>query len=143
LLGEEFLGYELVEPLGRGGLARVYLAREVKLGGRLVVVKISRHGSQEAATLGKLSHPSVVPIYSVKHDVAGEWTVICMPLVGVATGIDLLDAAFAAGAKRDGALVERVAVETRPLAGQGSGVRGQGSGVRASEVGGRRSEVGI
>src|SRR3954462_5950452 len=26
--GEEFLGYELVEPLGRGGLARVYLARE-------------------------------------------------------------------------------------------------------------------
>jgi tetratricopeptide (TPR) repeat protein len=80
------------------------------------VVKISRHGSQEAAALGKVSHPSVAPIYSVKHDAAGEWTLICMPLLGVATGIDLLDAAFAAGAERNGALVERVAVKTRPLA---------------------------
>src|SRR5262245_507333 len=115
LLGEEFLGYELVEPLGRGGLARVYLARETKVGGRWVVVKISRHGSQEAAALGKVSHPSVAPIHSVKHDTAGEWTLICMPLLGVATGIDLLDAAFAEGAERNGGLVERVAVETRPL----------------------------
>src|SRR5262245_45023677 len=114
-LGEEFLGYELVEPLGRGGLARVYLARETKVGGRWVVVKISRYGSQEAAALGKVSHPSVAPIYSLKHDTAGEWTVICMPLLGLATGVDLLDAAFAAGAERNGALVERVAVQTRPL----------------------------
>jgi serine/threonine protein kinase len=113
--GEEFLGYELVEPLGRGGLARVFLARELELGGRLVVVKISPHGSREANTLGKLSHPSIVPIHSVQHDEGGEWTVICMPLVGVATGIDLLDWAFAAGAERKGALVARVAAETKPL----------------------------
>src|SRR5207244_7838820 len=93
----------------------VFLARETKLGGRFVVAKISRHGSQEAATLGKLSHKSVVPIYSVRHHAAGEWTLICMPLLGVATGIDLLDAAFAAGAEKSGELVERVAVETRPL----------------------------
>src|SRR5436190_14269723 len=113
--GEEFLGYELVEPLGRGGLARVFLARELELGGRLVVVKISPHGSREANTLGKLSHPSIVPIHSVQHDEGGEWTVICMPLIGVATGIDLLDCAYAAGAERKGALVARVAAETKPL----------------------------
>src|SRR4051794_39954998 len=104
-LGQEFLGYELVEPLGRGGLARVYLARETKVGGRWVVVKISRQGSQEAAALGKLSHPSVAPIHSVQHDAAGGWTLICMPLLGVATGVDLLDAAFEAGAKKSGVLV--------------------------------------
>src|SRR6478736_4811561 len=30
--GDEFLGYEIVEPLGRGGLARVFLARERAVG---------------------------------------------------------------------------------------------------------------
>jgi serine/threonine protein kinase len=141
VLGAEFLGYELVEPLGRGGLARVYLARETKVGGRWVVVKLSRHGSHEAAALGKVTHPSVAPIHSVKHDAAGEWTLICMPLLGVATGIDLLDAAFAAGAERNGALVERVAVETKPLTPlEGSGFRAQGSAETRSEVGGQRSE---
>src|SRR5262245_4903023 len=134
LLGEEFLGYELVEPLGRGGLARVYLARETKVGGRWVVVKISRHGSQEAAALGKVSHPSVAPIYSVKHDEAGEWTLICMPLLGVATGIDLLDAAFAAGAERNGALVERVAVKTRPLTAIQEIVERHPEGTRETEL---------
>jgi serine/threonine protein kinase len=141
VLGAEFLGYELVEPLGRGGLARVYLARETKVGGRWVVVKLSRHGSHEAAALGKVAHPSVAPIHSVKHDAAGEWTLICMPLLGVATGIDLLDAAFAAGAERNGALVERVAVETKPLTPlEGSGFRVQGLAETRSEVGGQRSE---
>ncbi len=141
-LGEEFLGYELIEPLGRGGLARVYLARETKVGGRWVVVKLSRHGSQEAAALGKVSHPSVAPIYSVKHDAAGEWTLICMPLLGVATGVDLLDAAFAAGAVRSGALVERVAVETKPLTPlEGSGFGVQGSAIEF-QVSGSKFQVG-
>src|SRR5262245_5029297 len=133
LLGEEFLGYELVEPLGRGGLARVYLARETKVGGRWVVVKISRHASQEAAALGKVSHPSVAAIYSVKHDTAGEWTLICMPLLGVATGIDLLDSAFAAGAERNGPLVGRVAVETRPLTAVQESRDRQSEGTRETE----------
>jgi len=114
--GDEFLGYEIVEPLGRGGLARVFLARELAVGGRNVVVKISRFATREAHTLGKLSHPSIVPIYSVQHDAEAGWTLICMPLVGVATAVDLLDAAQAAGVtKRDGRLVARVAREARPL----------------------------
>jgi eukaryotic-like serine/threonine-protein kinase len=113
--GEEFLGFELVEPLGRGGLARVYLARECDVGRRFVVVKISRHGSGEANALGKVSHSGVMPIHSVKQAEGGEWTLICMPLVGVATGVDLLDAAFAPGAQRNGQLVRRVAEQTKPL----------------------------
>ena len=114
--GDEFLGYEIVEPLGRGGLARVFLAHEPAVGGRSVVIKISRLPSHEAHTLGKLSHPSIVPIHSVQHDAQAGWTVICMPLVGVATAVDLLDAAFAGSAERDGRLVARIARETRPLA---------------------------
>jgi serine/threonine protein kinase len=114
--GELFLGYEILEPLGRGGLARVFLAREKAVGNRHVVIKVSPLGDHEAQTLGKLAHSAIVPIHSVKHDEEGDWTVICMPLLGAATGIDLLDAAFhqpAAG--RDAGLVARVARETRPL----------------------------
>jgi serine/threonine protein kinase len=114
--GDEFLGYTLVEPLGVGGLARVFLAREKAVGNRFVVVKISPFGNREAHTLGKLSHPSIVPIHSVGHDEDENWTVICMPFLGVATGVDLLDRAFPqTGGKRNGQLIERVAWETIPL----------------------------
>ncbi len=113
--GETFLGYEIAEPLGRGSLARVYLAREPALGKRLVVVKVSQFGAGEAQTLGRLSHENIVPIHSVQHDAASGWTAICMPLVGTATGVDLLDAAAAARAGDDGRFVARVAAGARPI----------------------------
>jgi tetratricopeptide (TPR) repeat protein len=112
-VGDEFFGYEIVEPLGRGGWARVFLARETAVGRRFVVIKVSRLGSCEAEALGRVSHPSIVPIHSVIHD--DGWTVICMPLLGVATAIDLLDAASSADAKRDGSVIGVVARETRPV----------------------------
>src|SRR5205823_5743243 len=92
--GQRFMGYELLEPIGCGSLARVFLARETALGKRHVVIKVSQFGTAEAETLGKLSHPNIVPVHSVQYDDVTGWTVICMPLLGLATGIDLLDAAF-------------------------------------------------
>ena len=63
----------------------------------------------EARILARLEHPGIVPIHSVTHDREGDWTVICMPLLGAATGIDLLDAAFnKPGNSRSAALVARV-----------------------------------
>ena len=93
-VGQEYQGFEIVEPLGRGAVARVYLARETAMGRRPVVIKVSRHGGHEAHLLGKLEHSNVVAAHSVKHDEASGMTVICMPLLGTATGLDLLDAAF-------------------------------------------------
>jgi len=115
--GERFLGYDIVELLGSGALARVYLAREPALGRRVVVIKVSRFGAAEAETLGKLSHPNIVPIHSVQHDSVTGWTAICMPLVGTATAVDLLDAAFANGPPRDGSVIARVGANTRTIAG--------------------------
>jgi len=112
-VGEEFFGYEIVEPLGRGGWARVFLARETAVGRRFVVIKVSRFGSCEAEALGKVSHPSIVPIHSVQDD--GGWTVICMPLLGVATAIDLLEGAKKADAKRDGYVIGLVSSEERTV----------------------------
>jgi serine/threonine protein kinase len=115
-VGESFAGYDLVDSLGRGSLARVYLARERALGERLVVVKISQDGAREAQMLGKVSHPAIVPVFSVQHDAASGWTAICMPLLGTATATDLLDAAFAGGKPPvDASVVPRVAGQFRPV----------------------------
>ncbi|MCI0359595.1 MAG: serine/threonine-protein kinase [Planctomycetaceae bacterium] len=96
-VGQEYQGFEIVEPLGRGAVARVYLARETAMGRRPVVIKVSQHGGHEAHLLGKLEHPNVVAAHSVKHDEPSGMTVICMPLLGTATGLDLMDAAHRKG----------------------------------------------
>ncbi|MDX1944917.1 MAG: protein kinase [Pirellulaceae bacterium] len=96
-VGQAYHGFEIVEPLGRGALARVYLAREPALGGRPVVVKVAPHGAHEAQLLGKLAHDNIVPIHSVRHDERTGMTVICLPFLGTATILDLLDRVFAEG----------------------------------------------
>ena len=46
--GEAWLDFQLLEELGRGAYSRVYLAREMSLGDRLVVVKATSLGPREA-----------------------------------------------------------------------------------------------
>jgi tetratricopeptide (TPR) repeat protein len=112
--GQTFLGYEIVEQIGRGGVALVFLAREQAIGRRYVVIKVSPFGTREPHRLGRLSHPSIMPILSVHRDHAG-WMVICMPLVGLATGFDLIDGAFHCGHEPiDGRIVAQVAREAGP-----------------------------
>lgn len=89
--GQAFLGFTLLQELGRGTFARVFLATEPALGHRRVALKIAIHGDAEAQTLGRLSHPNVVPIHSVQTDAATGLTAICMPYLGSATLRDLLD----------------------------------------------------
>ena len=77
--GEQFLEFELVHQLGQGAFARVYLARQPELGGRYVVLKVTRGRTHEPATLGRLTHPNIVPVFSVHFDQATGLTAICMP----------------------------------------------------------------
>ena len=93
----EFLGYEILHELGVGAIARVYLAAETALGGRLVAIKVSHQGGYEAETLGKLTHPNVVPVFSVKHEEESDMTAVCMPYYGSATLADLLEIGFEQG----------------------------------------------
>ncbi|MDA1050455.1 MAG: serine/threonine-protein kinase [Planctomycetota bacterium] len=96
-LFSEFLGYQIMHELGVGAIARVYLAAETALGGRLVALKVSRQGGEEAETLGKLTHPNVVPVFSVKHEEESGMTAVCMPYHGSATLTDLLEIGFEEG----------------------------------------------
>jgi serine/threonine protein kinase/Tfp pilus assembly protein PilF len=95
--GELFLGLKLRRLLGRGAFARVFLATEEALGGKRVVVKVAPDGGNEARTLGRLDHPNVVPVHSVREDHQTGLTAVVMPYLGNATLHNVLDRVLARG----------------------------------------------
>jgi serine/threonine protein kinase len=99
--------YEIVSPIGAGGMGEVYRAHDTKLG-RDVAVKIlpdvfandpERRGrfEREARTLAALNHPNIAQIYGFEQ--AGDTLALAMELVEGET----LDARLKASAPRDGA----------------------------------------
>jgi serine/threonine protein kinase/tetratricopeptide (TPR) repeat protein len=86
--GEVFSGFRLMEELGHGTFARVYLARQEALAGREVAVKLSLKATREPERLARLQHTNVVPVYSVHTQSAVQ--VICMPFLGRRTLADAL-----------------------------------------------------
>jgi len=89
--GDEVAGFLLKEELGRGAFGRVFLAHELKLRERTVVVKVARQGLREAQLLAQVSHPGIVPIYSAETDPEWGLTTICMPFNSRATLLDVLE----------------------------------------------------
>src|SRR3954449_2569 len=74
--GDRLGPYEIVAPLGAGGMGEVYRARDSKLG-RDVAVKVLPEGlaadadymarfDREAQTLASLNHPNIAAIYGVE-----------------------------------------------------------------------------
>jgi eukaryotic-like serine/threonine-protein kinase len=82
-VAEYFPEFELIEELGRGAFARVFLARQKELANRPVALKISRGLSVEPDRLAQLQHANIVPIYSVHQ--AGDLQAVCMPYLGRST----------------------------------------------------------
>jgi serine/threonine protein kinase len=94
--GQTWLGYHLLEELGRGAFSRVYLALEPALGNRPVVVKATSLGPHEACTLGMLRHPHIVPVHTVRWDDHLKKAAVCMAFVSRVTLFDAMDAIFSA-----------------------------------------------
>lgn len=90
-VGEHWLDWQLTEEIGRGAFSRVFLAEEPALGHRKVVVKCSTSGPDEAFVLGKLDHPQVMPIHSIRHDESRGLVGICMPYGGRVTLAHIID----------------------------------------------------
>ena len=82
-VGTEFVGFHLVEELGRGAFGRVYLARQGDLAGRLVALKVASGLAAESNALAQLQHTNIVPIYS--YHAAGPFQAVCMPYLGGTT----------------------------------------------------------
>ncbi len=78
-------GFRLVEELGRGAFARVFLAEEQHLADRPVALKVTRTGSREPQTLARLQHTHIVPVYSYRTDPATGLHLLCMPYLGRVT----------------------------------------------------------
>ena len=72
-IGDVIRDYQVIEHIGRGGMADVWSARDGKLS-RMVAIKTIAHGlssdsdpvdmfKQEAKTIANLEHPHILPIY--------------------------------------------------------------------------------
>jgi serine/threonine protein kinase len=83
-------GFHLVEELGRGSFARVFLAQERQLADRPVALKVARTGSREPQTLARLQHTHIVPVHSYRTDPATGLHLLCMPYFGRVTLARLL-----------------------------------------------------
>lgn len=81
--------YEVAKPLGEGGMAQVYLARDLRLG-RDVAVKVldgqlaeretfRERFLREARVAAALDHPNIVPIFD--YGESGGHTYLVMPFV--------------------------------------------------------------
>jgi serine/threonine protein kinase/lipoprotein NlpI len=80
--GESIAGFSLVEELGRGAFARVFLAREHELADRPVALKVTRRGSHEPQTLARLQHTHIVPVHSHQIETDTGLHLLCMPYFG-------------------------------------------------------------
>jgi serine/threonine protein kinase/tetratricopeptide (TPR) repeat protein len=87
-VGEEFLGFRLVQELGKGSFGKVFLAEQGDLAHRRVALKVTAQSVRESQTLAQLQHTNIVPIYSVHR--AGSLQAICMPYFGATTLADVL-----------------------------------------------------
>ena len=81
--GDKFIHFEIVEEIGHGSFARVYLAKQESLAQRLVVLKVSTGKSDEPQKLARLQHANIVPVYSIHALATAE--AICMPYLGRVT----------------------------------------------------------
>ncbi len=78
--------YEILEPLGAGGMGEVYKARDTRLD-RLVAIKIVSallsaspelrlRFDREAKTISQLNHPNICALYDIGHDAAIDYLVL-------------------------------------------------------------------
>jgi len=89
--------YDILGELGRGGMATVFLAHEISLD-RKVAIKVMSpamvHGmgmverfKREARTAANLSHPNIIPIYSVREV---DGLLFCVIKLVQGTALDLI-----------------------------------------------------
>ncbi len=77
--GEKFEEFQLLSLLGKGGTSRVFLAKDLSLGGKHVALKVTLDRGQEPKIQGPLEHPHIVPVNAVTYQAEGRLCGLSMP----------------------------------------------------------------
>jgi len=99
LTGKQLGQYQIIEPLGEGGMAAVYKAYQLGKLNRYVALKVlppllakspefAKRFEQEANILAELQHPHIVPVFDFGED--GGYYYLVMPFIEGCTLADLL-----------------------------------------------------
>jgi serine/threonine protein kinase/Flp pilus assembly protein TadD len=90
--GETLGDFLLLAELGRGAQGPVFLATQLSLGDRPVVLKLIPLDAHEHLSLARVQHTHIVPLYSVQDHAGRALRALCMPYFGGATLAQLLAA---------------------------------------------------
>jgi serine/threonine protein kinase/Tfp pilus assembly protein PilF len=132
--GSAFLGFQLVDLLGKGAFGRVYLARQGDLAGRLVALKVSTDLWHESQTLARLQHTHIVPIYSVHR--SSPFQAVCMPYLGRTTLADVIRDLAATGVlPRSGKALSSTVANRGRITATSQGPAPEGQAPQAAEPG--------
>src|ERR1700721_1393041 len=90
--------YEILTPLGAGGMGEVYKARDTRLD-RIVAIKVSKENfserfEREARVIAALNHPNICQLYDVGPDYLVMEFVEGTPIGAVDSARKLLDIAI-------------------------------------------------
>jgi serine/threonine protein kinase/Tfp pilus assembly protein PilF len=91
-IGETLGDFRLLAELGRGAQGRVFLAAQLSLADRPVVLKLSPCTGGEHLALARLQHTHIVPLYAMQDDAQRNLRILCMPYFGGTTLAHLLTA---------------------------------------------------
>ena len=106
--GEDFEEFQLLSRLGKGGTSRVFLARDISLGGKHVALKVTVDRGEEPKIQGALDHPHIVPVNSVTYQTETRLCGLSMPYQpGLAAGRDHQAGQAVAAAEPGAGPVER------------------------------------
>ena len=98
LTGKQLNQYQIVAPLGQGGMASVYKAYQPSMERYIALKILPRHLAtdpqfmgrfeQEAKVIANLQHPHILPVFD--YGEADGYTYIAMPFIETGTLSDIL-----------------------------------------------------
>jgi serine/threonine protein kinase len=69
ITGSKLGPYEILAPIGAGGMGEVWKERDTRLGPTVAIKKVNEHHSgrfkQEARTIAALNHPYICQLYDI------------------------------------------------------------------------------
>lgn len=89
-VGDTVGDFRLLSELGQGARGHVFLATQLGLADRPVVLKITTCDGGEHLSLARLQHTNIVPLYSCIDDSNRKIRILCMPYFGRATLTEVL-----------------------------------------------------